>query len=64
MSSGLNKDQIKGSVKDIGGKIQEGAGRLVGSKKQQIKGLEKQAEGKVQQQVGDLKAAVEDATKS
>ena len=64
MSSGLNKDQIKGSVKDIGGKIQEEAGKLVGSKEHQIKGLEKQAEGKVQQQVGDLKAAVEDATKS
>lgn len=64
MSSGLNKDQVKGSVKDIGGKIQEEAGKLVGSKEQQIKGLEKQAEGKVQQQVGNLKAAVKDATKS
>jgi uncharacterized protein YjbJ (UPF0337 family) len=64
MNSGLNKDQIKGSGKDIGGKIQEEAGKLVGSKEQQIKGLEKQAEGKVQQQVGNLKAAVKDAAKS
>ena len=38
--------------------------KLVGSKKQEAKGLEKQLEGKVQQKVGDLKAAVEDATKS
>lgn len=38
MNSGLNKDQIKGSAKDIGGKIQEEAGKSVGSKEQQIKG--------------------------
>ena len=64
MNSGLNKDQIKGSAKDIGGKIQEEAGKLVGSKDQQVKGLEKQVEGKVQHQVGNVKAAVKDATKS
>lgn len=64
MNGSLNKDQIKGSVKDIGGKIQEEAGKLVGSKEQQVKGLEKQVEGKVQHQVGNLKAAVKDATKS
>ncbi|MBW4050766.1 MAG: CsbD family protein [Proteobacteria bacterium] len=60
----MNKDQVKGSAKDIGGKIQEEAGKMVGSKEQQVKGLEKQVEGKVQHQVGDLKAAVKDATKS
>ncbi len=64
MNSDLNKDQVKGSAKDIGGKIQEEAGKMVGSKEQQVKGLEKQVEGKVQHQVGDLKAAVKDATKS
>ncbi len=64
MNNELNKDQIKGSAKDIGGKIQEEVGKLVGSKDQQVKGLEKQVEGKVQQQVGNLKAAIKDATKS
>jgi len=64
MNSDLNKDQIKGSAKDIGGKVQEEAGKLVGSKEQQVKGLEKQVEGKVQHQVGDLKAAVKDTAKS
>ncbi|MHB1871311.1 MAG: CsbD family protein [Steroidobacteraceae bacterium] len=59
----MNKDQVKGSAKDIGGKIQEEAGKLVGSKEQQVKGLVKQAEGKVQQQVGNLKEAGKDATK-
>jgi len=56
----MNKDQIKGEAKDIGGKIQEEAGKLVGSSKQQAKGLAKQAEGKVQKNVGDAKEAVKD----
>ncbi len=44
----INKDQVKGAAKDIGGKIQEEVGKLVGSKKQQVKGLTNQVEGKVQ----------------
>ncbi|WP_292993212.1 CsbD family protein [Nitrosomonas sp.] len=51
----MNKDQVKGGAKDIAGKIQEEAGKLVGSKEQQAKGLEKQVEGKIQQGIGDLK---------
>lgn len=59
----MNKDQIKGAAKDIGGKIQEEAGKLVGSKEQQAKGLMHQAEGKVQQHVGNLKEVIKDAKK-
>jgi uncharacterized protein YjbJ (UPF0337 family) len=58
-----NKDQVKGELKDLGGKIQEEAGKLFGSKKQQAKGLQKQAEGKLQKGVGDLKEAVTDTVK-
>jgi uncharacterized protein YjbJ (UPF0337 family) len=54
----VNKDQVKGALKDIGGKIQEEAGKLLGSKEQQAKGLTRQVEGKVQKGVGDLKEAV------
>jgi uncharacterized protein YjbJ (UPF0337 family) len=57
----MNKDQIKGAAKDIGGKIQEEAGKLVGSKEQQAKGLMNQVKGKAQQQVGNLEEAVKDA---
>ena len=57
----MNKDQVKGTAKDVAGKVQEEAGKLVGSKEQQAKGLEKQLEGKVQQKVGDLKEAIKDA---
>ncbi len=56
-----NKDQVKGELKDLGGKIQEEAGKLVQSKEQQAKGVQKQVEGKLQKGVGDLKKAVTDA---
>jgi len=56
--SNMNKDQLKGVAKDIAGKIQEEAGRLVGSKDQQIDGLSKQISGKVQKGVGDVKESV------
>jgi len=56
----VNKDQVKGAAKDIAGKIQEEAGKLIGSKEQEAKGLKHQAEGKVQKGVGDLKEAVGD----
>lgn len=51
----MNKDQIKGKAKDIGGKIQEKVGEVIGSRQQQAEGLSKQAEGKAQEKVGDLK---------
>lgn len=59
----MNKDQIEGAAKNIGGKIQEEAGKLVGNDKQQAKGLLNQVEGKAQQKIGDLKEAVKDAGK-
>jgi uncharacterized protein YjbJ (UPF0337 family) len=56
-----NKDQVKGELKDLGGKIQEEAGKLMGNKEQQRKGLRKQTEGKLQKAVGDVKEVVTDA---
>ena len=60
----MNKDQVEGVAKDVVGKVQEQAGKLVGSKDQQIKGLSKQISGKVQKGVGDVKQSVEDFNKS
>ena len=59
----MNKDQVKGKAKDIAGKAQEQAGKLVGSKKQQAKGLSKQIAGKVQKGFGDARQAAEDLDK-
>jgi uncharacterized protein YjbJ (UPF0337 family) len=60
----MNKDQVKGVAKTVVGKVQEKAGKLVGSRKQQIKGLSKQISGKLQKGVGDVKQSVEDLGKS
>ena len=57
----MNKDQVKGAVKGIGGKVQEEAGKLVGSEHQQTEGLKRQVAGKWQEAVGDFKKAVKDA---
>ena len=59
----MNKDQVKGAIKDAAGKVQEQAGKLVGSEEQQIKGLGKQVSGKVQKGFGDVKEVIKDAVK-
>lgn len=59
----MNKDQVKGEAKNIAGKVQEQAGKLVGSKEQQVKGLSKQISGKVQKSVGDAKETLKDLNK-
>ena len=56
----MNKDQVKGKAKDIGGKIQEEVGKAVGSSEQQAKGLSKQVEGKAQETLGDAKEIIKD----
>jgi uncharacterized protein YjbJ (UPF0337 family) len=59
----MNKDQVKGVAKDVAGKVQEKAGKLVGSKEQQIKGIDKQLSGKAEKKYGDAKEYVKDAIK-
>ena len=56
----MNQDQVKGSAKEIAGKVQEGVGRAIDSKEQQLKGLAKQIEGKAEKNFGNLKEAVKD----
>lgn len=51
----MNKDQVKGSVKEAAGKIQQKTGEIIGSEKQQAKGAAKQAAGKIQKGIGNLK---------
>ena len=59
----MNKNQVKGAVKDLAGKVQEEAGKLFGSKEQQIKGLGKQVVGKAEKEYGDTKEVIKDASK-
>ncbi len=59
----MNKNQVKGTTKDIAGKVQEQTGKLLGSKEQQVKGLSKQISGKIQKDVGDIEQSVKDINK-
>ena len=59
----MDKDQVKGGMKDIAGKAQEKVGQVTDNKSQQAKGMAKQVEGKVQKGYGDVKDAAKDATK-
>jgi len=59
----MNKDQVKGKARNIAGKVQEQAGKLVGSKNQQVKGLSKQISGKVQESFGDVRQSAKDLGK-
>jgi len=59
----MNKDQVKGAVKDVAGKVQQKTGEAIGSTTQQAKGLAKQGEGKVQKNVGDAKEVLKDSNR-
>ncbi len=54
----MNKDQVKGTAKDIAGKVQEKVGKVTGSTSQQVKGLAKQVTGKMQKGAGDVEETV------
>ena len=59
----MNKDQVKGTLKDAAGYVQETTGKVIGSNEQQLKGITKQVDGHTQKVVGDIKEAVKDASK-
>lgn len=58
----MNTDQLKGTLKDVAGKVQEQTGKLTDSTADQLKGLHKQAVGKAQKAVGDTKEVLKDIT--
>ena len=51
----MNRDQVKGRMKEAEGKVQQQAGKAAGSVEHQVKGMAKQAVGKVQKTVGDAR---------
>ena len=60
---GINKDQIKGRVKEAEGKIKEVAGELVGNQTLRAKGKVQGALGEAQAKFGDVKQDIKDSTK-
>lgn len=57
----MNKDQVKGTLKGALGRVQEHAGKTIGSSEQQAKGLARQGEGRMQRAYGHLKAALKNS---
>jgi uncharacterized protein YjbJ (UPF0337 family) len=54
----MNENQVKGTAKDIAGKVQQKVGEATGSTEQQIKGGAKQVEGNVQKGIGNVQEDV------
>jgi uncharacterized protein YjbJ (UPF0337 family) len=56
----LDQDNIKGKMKDIGGRIKRQTGEWTGDKELQSEGAADQAEGKVQNAWGNVKDKARD----
>jgi len=54
----MDKDEIKGKMKDIAGRVERQAGEWTGDEETQAKGAAKQVEGKVQNTFGKAKDAL------
>jgi len=52
---GIDEDRTEGSAKQMGGKLKEGAGKLLGDEKMKSDGQADQAEGKLQNTWGSMK---------
>jgi len=56
----VNKDQVKGRVKEAEGKVKETAGALVGNDRLEVKGKVQKNLGKTQASYGDAKSHLKD----
>jgi uncharacterized protein YjbJ (UPF0337 family) len=54
----MDKDRVKGSATNVGGKVKETAGKATGDEKLKSEGKLDQAKGKVQNAVGGIKDAI------
>ena len=59
----MNKDQVKGAVKEAAGKVQKNTGEAVGSTEQQAKGMAREAAGKTQKNLGDAKETLKNSNR-
>lgn len=57
----MDDDRIEGAARNVGGKIKEGVGKLVGDGKLEAEGKADQVKGRVQNTVGGVKDSLRDA---
>jgi uncharacterized protein YjbJ (UPF0337 family) len=56
----IDKDRVKGSAKNLGGKAKEAFGKVTGDAKTEADGKADQVEGKVQNAWGSLKDSLKE----
>lgn len=54
----MDTDRIKGTVQDVGGKLEQGFGKLIGDRSTQAEGAAREIGGKAQGMFGDAKDQV------
>ena len=60
----MDEDRIKGSASDIGGKVKDAAGGLLGDNKLQAEGKADQVSGQLQNAYGSAKDAVSEGAET
>lgn len=60
----MNKDQVKGRIKEAQGSVKEVTGKIVGNKELEQKGKIEKSIGKVQAGYGDIKEDIKDDIKN
>jgi uncharacterized protein YjbJ (UPF0337 family) len=60
----VNEDRVVGTARNLGGKVQEGFGRVTGDAKSQAEGVINQATGAAQDLYGQAKDTAVDAVQS
>jgi uncharacterized protein YjbJ (UPF0337 family) len=60
----MNEDRVTGTTRNLGGKVQEGVGRVTGDTKSQVEGVMNQAAGAAQDLYGQAKDTASDAVKA
>jgi uncharacterized protein YjbJ (UPF0337 family) len=60
----MNEDRLVGTASNLGGKVQEGVGRVTGDTKTQVEGVLNQAAGAAQDLYGQAKDTASDAAQA
>ena len=60
----MNEDRVVGAARNLGGKAQEGFGRVTGDTKSQVEGVINQAAGTAQDLYGQAKETASDAAQA
>ena len=60
----MNEDRISGTAKNLGGKVEESIGRVIGDTRTELAGKTRQVEGQLQDLYGQAKERAADAAEA